>query len=134
MQFRGGTRAEMTRWLEQILKRKLIDVARQYRHAQKRNVQTEVSLETLSQAQLGACLECQNSTPSKHLIAEERDDALFEAIGRLPADYRNVMLWHHRDKFSFEDIGRRLGKSAEAVRKLWSRSLTRLKQELATEG
>ena len=52
------------------------------------------------------------------------------ALGRIPEDYRRVVVWHQYDRLTFEEIGERLGRSAEAIRKLWSRALIRLTEEL----
>ncbi len=55
------------------------------------------------------------------------------AMDRLPDHYREVVIWHHRERLPFEEIGRRRGISAEATRKLWTRALGRLRQELGSE-
>ena len=52
------------------------------------------------------------------------------ALGRIPEHYRQVVVWHQYDRLTFEEIGRRLGRSAESARKLWSRALIRLAEEL----
>ncbi len=41
-----------------------------------------------------------------------------------------MVVWHHREQISFEEIGRRFLISAEAARKLWTRALGRLRKEL----
>ena len=64
-------------------------------------------------------------------MAAEEDRALEEALGRLPEDYRRVLLWRYREERSFEEIGRLLEKSPNAARKLWQRAVERLRQELA---
>ena len=56
--------------------------------------------------------------------------ALERALGRLPEDYREVLLLRYQGDLSFEEIGRRLGRSANAARKLWLRALHKLEQEL----
>jgi DNA-directed RNA polymerase specialized sigma24 family protein len=40
------------------------------------------------------------------------------------------VVWYQYDRLTFDEIGQRLGRSAEAVRKLWSRALLRLTEEL----
>jgi RNA polymerase sigma-70 factor (ECF subfamily) len=51
------------------------------------------------------------------------------AIERLPADYRRVMELRYTEGLSFEEVGRRLGRSADAARMLWARAVDRLRQE-----
>ena len=57
-------------------------------------------------------------------------EALMAALGRIPEDYRRVVVWYQYDRLTFKEIGRRLERSAEAARKLWSRALIRLTEEL----
>ena len=59
-------------------------------------------------------------------------DALQLAIQRLPGHYQDVIRWRNYDRASFEDIGMRLERSAEAARKLWVRAVEMLQQELDT--
>lgn len=40
-------------------------------------------------------------------------------LEELPARYVQVILLHSRDGHTFEEIGRLLGKTPEAARKLW---------------
>ena len=60
----------------------------------------------------------------------ESEAALRQALEALPDDYRRTVIWHQYDGLAFEEIGVRLGRSAEATRKLWSRALFRLADEL----
>ena len=57
---------------------------------------------------------------------------LEKAIDRLPDDYRTVMSLRYQDALPFNEIGRRLGRSADAVRMLWARAVDRLKQEIVS--
>ena len=43
-----------------------------------------------------------------------------------------MVVWYQYDRLTFEEIGLRLDRSAEAARKLWSRALVRLTQELGS--
>ncbi len=55
---------------------------------------------------------------------------LLRALGRLPEDYRRVMLLRYQKEMTFAEIGREMRRSADAARMLWTRALERLKQEL----
>ena len=70
--------------------------------------------------------------PTASMIAmrEEKAEALMTAIGRLPEDYRQVILWRQVENLPFEEMARRLGRSVDAVRKLWWRALQQLQKEL----
>jgi len=48
---------------------------------------------------------------------------------QLTAEIHQIIQWHHRDRLTFEEIGQRLNRSAEAVRKLWARGIERLREE-----
>ena len=64
-------------------------------------------------------------SPSTLLAIRETEAALESALGGLAEHHRNVVLWHHRDRLPFEEVGRRLGISADAARKHWERALWR---------
>ncbi len=64
------------------------------------------------------------------LLADERRVEVRAALDRLPDEYREVLLLRCRDGCSFEEIGQRLNRSANAAQKLWARALERLREEL----
>ena len=47
----------------------------------------------------------------------------------VPEDYQQVIVMRYQDDLTFEEIGRVMGRSSEAVRKLWTRAMGRLQQE-----
>jgi RNA polymerase sigma-70 factor (ECF subfamily) len=63
-------------------------------------------------------------------MAREELEALERVLARLPEDYRQVIALRYQDQMPFEEIGRMMGRSADAVRKLWWRALGRLQDEL----
>jgi RNA polymerase sigma factor (sigma-70 family) len=71
-----------------------------------------------------------NGSPSSVLAAREQDHALGQALEQLPEHYRQVIHWRNYERLEFEDIGRRLGRSAEAARKLWGRAIEQLQRLL----
>jgi RNA polymerase sigma-70 factor (ECF subfamily) len=124
--FRGRSEAEWRNWLRSILVRHLANQRRRYYLTAKRRAQREVSLQPEMRLESASCGE----TPSRVLTRREREAAVIEAVARLPDHYREVVIWHNREKLAFEEIGRRRGISAEAARKLWARALGRLRDEL----
>ena len=41
------------------------------------------------------------------------------------------MVWRHQEQLSWDEIGRRMGCTADAARKVWSRAIQQLRRELA---
>jgi RNA polymerase sigma-70 factor (ECF subfamily) len=127
--FRGRSEAEWRNWLRSILVRRLAHQRRRYFLTSKRKHGLEVSISTETHRGPAS----HDPTPSRELARREREAALLAAVDRLPGHYREVVIWHHRERLPFEEIGRRRGISAEAARKLWTRGLGRLRQELGSE-
>jgi RNA polymerase sigma-70 factor, ECF subfamily len=126
--FRGQSEAEWLGWLRRLLVHNLANFERRYLGTAMRRVQREVSLAGPGAAD---AVPAPGPSPSSVLIAGERDRAVESHLQRLPEDYRAVILWHHRDGLPFDEIGRRLGRSADAVRRLWSRAIDRLQEVLS---
>jgi RNA polymerase sigma-70 factor (ECF subfamily) len=124
--FRGRSEIEWRLWLRGILVHLLANHRRHYRSTSKRRVDREVSLATTPRCDWPAC----NPSPSTNLAAQEAEAALRSAMDCLAEHHRNVVLWHHRDRLPFEEVGRRLGVSADAARKHWERALKALRKEL----
>jgi RNA polymerase sigma-70 factor (ECF subfamily) len=127
--FLGGSQDELRAWLRAILLNKIADGERQYAAA-KRKVDKEVSLTPCDTAQIGIDLPAPAGTPSVALMAQERAAALTAAITRLPAAYRQVIVWRQLENLSFEQMAGRLGQTVEAVRKRWWRAVQHLQSEL----
>jgi RNA polymerase sigma-70 factor, ECF subfamily len=128
--FHGHSRGELLAWLRTILKNHLAVTRRRYRDTLKRKVSREVSLGTPGAEPFGDGGPADLRTPATLAVRREETEALLDALGRLPEDYRRVVVWHHYDGLTFEAIAPRLGRSAVAVRKVWSRALVFLTREL----
>jgi RNA polymerase sigma-70 factor (ECF subfamily) len=128
-EFRGRSSAEWRNWLRTILLRQLGHHRRRHYLTAKRQQAREVPIHLETTRGPAS----QDPTPSRDLARREREAALLDAMDRLPEHYREVVVWHHRERRPFEEIGRRRGISAEAARKLWARALARLRQELGPE-
>ena len=121
----------MLAWLRQLLRNNLVNFARSYRDTDKRCVSAETPMEGGdSSAPRAETLIGRDSTPSEHAMANEQAEAVEKALQRLPDDYRQVILLRYRAELAFEEIGRVMGRSANAVEKLWLRAIERLRQEL----
>lgn len=123
--YRGRSAEEWRGWLRSILVNYLVEHRRRYHGTASRHLRDEVSLDALDWP-----IESGDESPSRALVRHEREQSVIAALARLPEDYRNVILARHREKLTFDQIGRRRGISAEAARKLCERAIGRLRQEL----
>ena len=132
-QFRGTTEGEFLGWLRQILASLLANLVRHYQGTQRRDVRLErrlaVELEQSSQA-LGQRLVAPQSSPSQQAIRREQSVLLAEALGRLPADWRELLILRHLEGRSFKEVARLMGRTVDSVKKLWPRALAGLRRLL----
>jgi RNA polymerase sigma-70 factor (ECF subfamily) len=125
--FDGSRPDELRVWLERILPNNLGDVARQFRKVEKREIRREVPL---AENWLEIDRLIDRSTPSKKVIAREEKDRLRRTLARLPDDYRQVIALRNLERRKFEEIATVMGRSTGAVKKLWSRAILQLKEEM----
>ncbi len=128
--FQGTTHAALLAWMRQLLLNNLANFRRDL-HRDKRRVTREIALpgSDSSSGRRGG-LDAGASTPSVELMRAEQTEALERALERLPEDYRRVIQLRYREERSFEAIAELMQRSQNAVRKLWSRAIERLQQEL----
>jgi RNA polymerase sigma-70 factor, ECF subfamily len=132
---RWAGRAEVTddlrAWLRQFLMHKIAHAARRYRGTSKRQMERELPLASVEgDAALAEFLVADHTSPGGRAVRREEEAALRSALGRLPERMRRAVVWRHREDCSFDEIGRRLGCSNVAARKLWLRALQQLQVEL----
>lgn len=128
--FAGTSEPELAAWLRRILVRNIADEARK-QQAHRRGWNREESLEVLlerSSAAAHAALASAISSPSDQASRGELAVVLARALASLPEDYREVIVMRHLDHRKFEEIAVRMGRSAGAVRKLWTRALVKLRE------
>jgi RNA polymerase sigma-70 factor (ECF subfamily) len=129
-QFRGTSEGELLAWLRRLLLNNLGHFTRRYGGTGKRAVGREVApASDDSSAAPGPALPAETPSPSGQAMAREQAEALRRALTRLPDDYRRVITLRYDDGQSFEEIGRLMGRSPDAARKLWARAMERLRQE-----
>ena len=131
--FRGSTEAELIAWLRSILAGVLGDAFRRYAATQARDLAREVSLDAelaASSRRLGQLLADTGPSPSAEAARHEQAVRLADALARLPADYREVIVLRNLEGLSHEDVAERMDRAVGAVRMLWMRALARLRQEL----
>ena len=122
----------MRAWLNQILSRNLIDLHRHYRDFSKRNIAREVSFEgrfggpSLS---LAAVVD----PPSKQAQTAENLKLLQAGFKTLNEEQRQAVQLRSVEQLDFEEVGQRLGRTADAARKLWARAIQKLAMELQSD-
>ncbi|HEY7425384.1 MAG TPA: sigma-70 family RNA polymerase sigma factor [Gemmataceae bacterium] len=130
--FQGGTEEELLAWLRRILFNDLLNTVRAYAGTNKRQVGREIGLAAEESAAdvLANRVVDPAPSPGSELIAREEASEVRQALEQLAEDHRQVILWRNWERLSFEDIGQRLGRSAEAARKLWTRAVDELAKTL----
>ncbi|MGI9177899.1 MAG: sigma-70 family RNA polymerase sigma factor [Pirellulales bacterium] len=129
--FRGGTAEECYAWLRAILRNNVVDAVRRFETSQKRQADREISLASESGLRLGRLLSIRRGEPDGSAIRREDAAALAGVIAHLPPDYRDVLHLRYWEGLAFVEIAVRLGRSPDAVRKLWYRAIGRLQEEMA---
>jgi len=127
--FRGQNEAELAGWLRQILARNLTDLSRRFQ-TEARRMDRERSLEELldqSSLALGNLVAIRGPSPSEHAQRRELSVVLADALADLSADYRNVVVLRSLEERDWDEVARKMGRTAGAVRVLWARALTRLR-------
>jgi RNA polymerase sigma-70 factor, ECF subfamily len=129
--FHGSSAEELRAWLRRLLVNNVANFTRNYRQRAKRDVGREVSLEAGdSSHERGAGLVSDILSPSGQAEVHEQAEALARALERLPPDYRQVLAMRHEEQLTFEEIGTRMERTANAARMLWLRAVERLQKEL----
>ena len=111
------------RWLRQILEHKVQKAARRHTETSKRDARREVRVPTGAEGLLP--LPNQVSPGSR---ASDREQAarLREEVEGLTEDHRTVIRLVHEQGLTLVEAGARMGRSPDAVRKLYGRALARL--------
>lgn len=130
--FSGATRDEMLAWLRQILLHNVQNFRRFWLETEKRNADVEIPIQENQSSHLGAAeLPSPQQTPSQWAMKKERLDAVAVALSRLSDEHRQVIIFRNQQHLSFEEISGRLGRTADAARKLWARAVEKLQEELS---
>jgi RNA polymerase sigma-70 factor (ECF subfamily) len=135
-QFRGTTEAEFLGWLRRILATNLANVVRRYLGTKGRDVRLERELEIEldeSMRTLHPALVAAQSSPSRQAVRREEAVLLADALGRLPPDYREVLILRHLEGLPFAEVAGRMGRTEDSVKNLWARALARLRRTLGAE-
>ena len=129
--FTGKSENELRAWLRQILMNNLLDTADRFAGTQKRDISRECSLD---EKEHGPRLVDQfaglPASPSAALQRSEDHLRVQRALDQLSKVEQQVIQMRSFDELPFEQIGATIGRSAEAARKVWSRAIEKLAQQL----
>ncbi|HTW93242.1 MAG TPA: sigma-70 family RNA polymerase sigma factor [Tepidisphaeraceae bacterium] len=131
--FRGNSEGELLAWLRRILAGQIALTVRRYMGTRGRDVKLERELVMQldqSSVMLDRGLVASYSTPSQHAARREQSVLLAEALGRLPEDYREVIILRHLEGLPFAEVAVVMNRSADSVQKLWVRALANLRNLL----
>jgi len=125
--FSGKTEAELRAWLKQVLLNNVCDAHRQYHKAERRDVSRETPISEPNSSASGLAVD---SHPLSDLATREESLLVESTISSLGDEYRQVIELRSLEGLAFEEVGRRMNRSSEAARKLWSRAVEKLSHEL----
>lgn len=118
----------LTGWLITLLHARVID-ARRAIYAKKRDVRRERDLDG-EEHKASVARRAKRSKNSAE--RNEERERLLVALAQVPEHYAQVIRAHHERQLTFAQIGAEIGRSEEAVRKLWKRAMSKLAEVLET--
>jgi RNA polymerase sigma-70 factor (ECF subfamily) len=135
-QFRGQSAREFVAWVHRITVNNILWEVEQHLLCEKRDVRREMSLNMTgarpneATRRLEGVLAEKPDSPSDYVVRGERELQLADALAKLPTDYRDIIILRHIEELPFEEVARRMERSAGAVRMLWLRALKKLRNAL----
>lgn len=128
LEFHGESESELKSWISRLVVHNLMDAGRRFRQSQQRSVNREVALTVETEFSLVKS----SISASSILRRRETDDELLRAVSELPERSQQILELRHRMGMSHAEIGRELGMTEVAARKLWSRIVEELQERLAS--
>lgn len=130
-QQKSSKTGEILAWLRQILANVLVSHLRAYLGV-KRNIRLEVSMDLQdSSCNLQGLIGLDTTlTPSSRMSMDEEVARVSFAVMQLDETSRSVILARHMEGLPFGQIASQMGKSADAVMKIWARAVSRLREHL----
>jgi RNA polymerase sigma-70 factor (ECF subfamily) len=118
-QLRGESSETLMAWLARIAENEIRDQA-EFLGRRRRDAKRSVPLEEDGDRRLKARVRSQVS----QVILSNELQRLEKTLENLKADYREIILLRKLEGLSYEEIGRRMGRSAGACRVLLARAMT----------
>lgn len=128
-QFAGRTLADLRAWLRAILLNEVTDFRRRYLAAGR-----AVSRETPLGPDVADATPDPGPGPDAVLARTEREAEAADLLARLPPDAQQAVVLRLEYRLGFREIGERLGRTEEAARKLFTRSIDRLRSRTSDEA
>lgn len=134
--FEGDHDAAFLAWLRAIFASRLHKLLRHYA-TEARDLSREQDLSAAfdeSSRLLGGLVPASpDPSPSAQVSNEEELLRVTEEVMQLPDDAREALLLHHLEGLPWEEVGQRLGRTADAARKVWARALDLLRRRLGAK-
>lgn len=127
-EFEDRGEGSFARWVASILDHKLLDEVRRYVKTEKRSVSREERLRTTGAPSRARA---RGTSPSAAAIDAEERAQVERAMQRLSRDHRTVIRLVHDRGLKLEEAAAEMGRSSEAVRKLYGRAVIALGEKLA---
>jgi len=118
-QLKGESSESLMAWLARIAENEIRDQA-EFQSRQRRDMDRNIFLENEGEERLQAQVHSQVS----QVILSDEMKRLEEILEDLNLDYREIILLRKLEELSYQEISRRLGKSADACRMLLARAMT----------
>ena len=130
--FAGESPGEWLAWLKRIVVHNAYDEAKRYRGTAKRDAGREVPLDGRGDAAEAWAFDPASAepSPSQHAVRWEEEVRLAAALEHLPEDHRDIILLRNLERLPFEEVAKRMGRSAGACRMLWMRAIAGLREHL----
>ena len=126
-EFHGSSELELRSWLKRILERQVVDTYRYYREYARRDVSREVPFREQ------VCEHVPQKMEDSNFISLEGTADNVKTLSKLLTflndEQRMAVQLRTFDRLSFEQVGKQLGRSTEAARKIWTRAIQKMTQE-----
>ena len=130
--FRGSDSGQLLSWLRRILVHNIIAAYDRHVRAAKRDVRRDRPLEVVAKAvdasslHFDQALARSTESPEAAAVRQEEATHIADLLAELPQHYREVIILRNLEGLSFQEVSQRMGRTNAAVRKLWTRAITRL--------
>jgi RNA polymerase sigma-70 factor (ECF subfamily) len=120
---------DFLRWIAKIAENRIRDNLDKL-HADKRDIRKEIPLKDNERPSQGSFIRdfapADSTTPSMIISKREELDRLEKAMDKLKPEYKEVISLTKIEGLSYEEVGKRLSKSSDAVRMLLARAMVEL--------
>lgn len=125
--FQGRDEPEFVAWLRQIMARNVADFVRRYRSAARDVGREEPRPDARIVDRLQLLAGSLQSSPSHGAHRREMGVVLADAMAELLPPHREVIRLRNLQGLGWPEIAKRMNRSEDAARKLWTRALVNLK-------